>query len=184
MRRLVLEAFGHVAGDDAARQTFDDGGLADARLADEHGVVLGAAREHLDAAADFVIAADDGIELVLLRQLREVAPVFFERLVSGLRIGAGDALVAAHFRERLEKLVAADVERLENLADAGAGRLVEHGQHQVLDADVVVFEFLRFVLRLDQELVQTLGDVNALACRGRSPETRGMRFEFLLDLRL
>ncbi len=45
---LVLQPFGHVAADDALRQAFDDGRLADAGLADEHRVVLGAARQHLD----------------------------------------------------------------------------------------------------------------------------------------
>ncbi len=39
---LVLEALGHVALDDAQRQAFRDGGLADAGLADQHGIVLGA----------------------------------------------------------------------------------------------------------------------------------------------
>ena len=40
---LVLQAFGHVAAHDAQRQAFDDRGLAHARLADQHRVVLGAA---------------------------------------------------------------------------------------------------------------------------------------------
>ena len=40
---LVLQALGHVAAHDALRQAFDDGGLAHAGLADQHGVVLGAA---------------------------------------------------------------------------------------------------------------------------------------------
>ena len=37
---LVLESFGHVAAHDPLRQTFDDGCLADARLADQHRVVV------------------------------------------------------------------------------------------------------------------------------------------------
>ena len=40
---LVAQALGHVALDDAVGQALDDGGLAHAGLADEHGVVLGAA---------------------------------------------------------------------------------------------------------------------------------------------
>ena len=40
---LVLEGLRHVAADDALGQALDDGGLADARLADEDGVVLRAA---------------------------------------------------------------------------------------------------------------------------------------------
>ena len=62
---LVLEALGHVAVDDAAGQALDDGGLADAGLADQHRVVLGAAREHLDDPADLLVAADDRVELAL-----------------------------------------------------------------------------------------------------------------------
>ena len=42
---------------------FGDGGLADAGLADQHGIVLGAAAEHLDGAADFLVAADHRVEL-------------------------------------------------------------------------------------------------------------------------
>src|SRR3954470_19643205 len=37
---LALEAFRDVAIDDALGEAFDDGSLADARLADEHGIVL------------------------------------------------------------------------------------------------------------------------------------------------
>ena len=50
---LVVQAFRHVAIDDAQRQAFDDGGLADAGLADQHGIVLGAAGQHLDRCGGF-----------------------------------------------------------------------------------------------------------------------------------
>ena len=66
---LVLERLGHVAAHDALRDPLDDGRLADARLADEHGVVLRAAREHLHDAADLLVAADDRVDLALARGL-------------------------------------------------------------------------------------------------------------------
>ena len=72
---LVLQALGHVAGDDALREPLGDRRLADAGLADQDRVVLRAPREHLDHAADLVVAADHGIELPALRGLGEVAPV-------------------------------------------------------------------------------------------------------------
>ena len=53
----------HVALDDAGGEALDDGGLADARLADEHRVVLGAAGQHLDDPTDLLVAADDGSSL-------------------------------------------------------------------------------------------------------------------------
>ena len=73
---LVLQAFRHIAADDALGQAFDDGGLADAGLADEHGIVLGAAGKDLDDAADLFIAADDGIELALGGGLVRSRPYF------------------------------------------------------------------------------------------------------------
>ena len=59
----VAQALGHVAGGDALRQALGDRGLADAGLADQHRVVLGAPAEHLDDPADLLVAADDGVEL-------------------------------------------------------------------------------------------------------------------------
>ena len=67
---LVGERLGHVAAHDALRQALDDGGLADARLADQGGVVLGAAAEDLDDALDLLLAPDDRVELAGARQPR------------------------------------------------------------------------------------------------------------------
>ena len=77
---------GDVAVGDALCQAFHDGCFAHARLADEHGVVLRAAREHLDGAADFLVSADHGIELVLGGEAGEIAGVAAESVKSGLRV--------------------------------------------------------------------------------------------------
>ena len=92
---LVLQAFRHVAVDDAQRQALDDGGLADAGLADQHRIVLGAARQHLDGAADFLVAADHRIELAVARGLGEIAGIFLQRVIGVLGRGAiGGAALA------------------------------------------------------------------------------------------
>ena len=93
---LVLESFRHVTADDALREPFDDRGLADAGLADEHGIVLRPPREHLDDAAHFLVAPDHRIELAAPRQLGQVAAVALERLVFALGILVGHALIAAN----------------------------------------------------------------------------------------
>src|ERR1017187_5567894 len=51
-----------VAGGDAQGKAFDDGGLADAGLTGEDGIVLAAAHEDVDDLADFAVAAEDGID--------------------------------------------------------------------------------------------------------------------------
>ena len=102
---LVLEAFRHVAVDDPQRQAFDDRGLADAGLADQHGIVLGAAGQHLDGAADFLVAADHGIELAVARRLGQVAGIFLQRVIGVLgRRAVGGAALAQGFDRRVEVL--------------------------------------------------------------------------------
>ena len=71
--RLPLRLSGTSPVDDALREALDDRGLAHAGLADQHGVVLGAAREHLHRAADLLVAADHRIELAAPRDRGEVA---------------------------------------------------------------------------------------------------------------
>ena len=92
---LALERVGDVAGDDALREPFDDGGLADSGLADQHGVVLGAAREHLADAADLGVTADHRVEFAGRGDLGEVDAVLLEcRLL--LLLTGGGALHVGH----------------------------------------------------------------------------------------
>ena len=85
---LVLQRLGHVVLHDRLRETLDDGGLADAGLADQDGVVLGAAGEDLHDPLDLLLAPDHRVELVLARGLREVAAELVEHrraALGGLR---------------------------------------------------------------------------------------------------
>ena len=108
----VAQRLGHVAGDDPLGEALDDRGLADARLADQHGVVLGTATQHLDHAADLLIAADHRVELALLGALCQVAPETLERalLLLGLALlrggGAGSS-VRRHRASSTEDLLPA-----------------------------------------------------------------------------
>ena len=78
----VFQRIRHVAIGDAQRQTFGDGSLANARVANQDGIVLGPASKDLDGAADFLVAADDGIQLAVPRRLRKVASEFLERVIA------------------------------------------------------------------------------------------------------
>ena len=134
---LFLEALRHVAIDDAMRQALDDRGLADARLADQHGIVLGAAGEHLDGAPDLLVAADHRIELALGGGLGEVAGVALQRII-GL-LGAGRIRGAA-----LAQIVDGGIERGRGHAgigeDARGLGLLGHGERleHALDGDEAV----------------------------------------------
>ena len=128
---LALQALRHVAGDDALGEALGDRGLADARVADEDGVVLRAAREHLDDAADLLVAPDHRVELARLGELGEVAAELLQRLVGALGVVRGHALRAAHLRERREERVARDdVEREQQVL--GGEELVLEPAHLLL----------------------------------------------------
>ena len=135
---LVAQTLGHVAFDDAPRESLGDGGLAHARLADEHRVVLRAARQHLDDAPDLVVAADDRVELALPRVLGEVAAEALERLVLLFGVLARDAVAAADFLQRRQDRVVGDAEPAQEVAHAAGD--VGHGEEEVLGGEVVVAE--------------------------------------------
>ena len=102
--RRVREHVRHFAVDDAPRQTFRDGGLADAGIADEQRVVLLPAAEDLYGAVDLLVASDQRIDLAVPRLLVEVDAIGLKRValllcvVPGLRVGV---LIDAAYGARL-----------------------------------------------------------------------------------
>ena len=144
---LVLEQLGHLVGRDARSKPLDDGCLADAGLADQHGVVLLPAREDLHHALDLGLAADDGVELAFGGGLGQVAAELVEQL-RALRLlarcgGARTGLAAAGAGEHADDLVADLLGvRVEVEQDAGGDALVlaHETEQDVLGADVVVTE--------------------------------------------
>ena len=149
---LVLELIRHVAPDDALGEALHDGGLAHARLADQHRVVLGAAAQHLHHAADFVFAPDHRVELPLPRRFRQVVRVPLQRLVLGFRILISDALRSAHRYQRLQDGIVGRARALQQLA-GGVAALFRDCQQQVLGGNKFVLEARGFVERPLQRLV-------------------------------
>ena len=78
--RRVLQHLGHLGRDDLAREALGDGGLADAGVADEQRVVLLPAAEDLDGALHLGLAADQRVDLAVLRLLVEVDAIGVERV--------------------------------------------------------------------------------------------------------
>ena len=152
---LVLQRVGHVPGDDAPRQPLGDGGLADAGLADEHGVVLGAARQHLQGPPDLLVTADDRVELALPRPRGEVGAVFLQGLVFALGVLVHDPLGAAHRRQRLLQGGGLDARILDQPRHlpGTAGQ----GQQHMLDGNILVLELLLLILGTGDQLAEFAG---------------------------
>ena len=62
---VLASTSGGFALDDLVREAFGDGGLADAGIAHEKRVVLAAAAEHLNAALNLGVAADQRIDVAV-----------------------------------------------------------------------------------------------------------------------
>ncbi len=138
---LAAQALRHVAADHALRQALDDRGLADARLADQHRVVLGAPGQHLHDAADLGVPADDRVELAAAGPLGEVDAVLLERLVGALRVLVGDpADPAAHLLESVDEGLGQRLLAAQQRGHVTAG--VGQPDQQVLGRDVVVADLL------------------------------------------
>ena len=154
----MLESFGDVAPHDALGESFDDRGFPDARLADEHRVVLRAPRQDLDHTADLFVTADHRIQLVLAGIVGQVASVALECLVFPLGVLVGDPLGPADRGERFENPVPGDGVSFQKCGARKAITLVSERDEEVLRADVLVLEVLGFSLRHARHRRQPRGD--------------------------
>ena len=75
---LVLQRFGDLAVHDGLCEALHDRGLTDAGLTDQHRVVLGAPGQHLHDPLDFLLPADDRVELAFHRRRRQIAAELVE----------------------------------------------------------------------------------------------------------
>ena len=80
----ILEDLRHFAIDDALGQAFGDRGLADAGLTDQQRIVLAPTAQGLDHPFEFILAADQGIDLALGRGFVEILRVLLKRALLAL----------------------------------------------------------------------------------------------------
>ena len=144
----VGQHVGHLALDDHARQAFGNGGLADAGLADVQRIVLAAAAQDLDGAFHLERAADQRIDLAVLRELVEIGGVLVERaaavavahrsFAAGFFLGGlllGDLREAV--RDEIDHVEARDLGAVQQVHRV-ALLLAEDGDEHVGDADFLL----------------------------------------------
>ena len=155
---LAAQALRHFVIDNTLRQTLDDRRLANARLADQHRIVLGATLQHLDHAADFLVPADHRIELGFFRPRGQVDGVFFQRLTLFFRALAFHFFAAAHTLDRLFDVGLGRARGPECLAEVAL--VVERGEHEQLARDEAIAALLRQFIGYVEQPIQFVGYVD------------------------
>ena len=168
---LVLQPLGDLAIDDTLRQPLDDGGLADTGLADQHGVVLGAALQYLDSPADLVVATDHRVQLALLRPLGEVDSVLVQGLAGFFSLRVAHRLAATHLLDGALQGQGCDPAAFEQLA--GGGLALQHGQQHQFAGNIGIATLLGELVRYIEYLAQVIRQVH-LAPRAAD---RGQRLD-------
>ena len=106
--RLVPQPLRDITPHDALGQPLDDGGLADPRVSDEDGVVLGLPGQDLDRTSDLAVTADHRVELAAPGVGDQVSPVLLQGLVCRFGRGRSNPLIAPDGRQRLEETISRD----------------------------------------------------------------------------
>ena len=149
---LVLELIRNVLVGDLLRKALGDGSLADARLADEAGVILLAAVEDLNDALRLLLAADDAVKLAVTRFLRQILAVGVEEFVLfvlGVRLVTGALAALGFFRLR-------DGRRVVLPLTGGAKELVEEGERGGLAVSLVVLAAVLRVMALTEQALKAV----------------------------
>ena len=130
-----------------------------------------------DDVADLLVAADDGVELLLAGQVDQVLAVLLQGVVGVLGVVGGDPLVAPHPAEHLEEAVFRDAEGAEE-ARGVAVRLAQQAEHQMLDADELILHGFGLPGGGAQDFIGGLGDIDlvGVAARAGHPGQAGQLF--------
>mmetsp|Transcript_11213 Transcript_11213/g.31353 ORF Transcript_11213/g.31353 Transcript_11213/m.31353 type:complete len:431 (+) Transcript_11213:1614-2906(+) len=126
--------------------------LPHARLADKHRVILRTTRQDLDTAAHFVVAADDWVQLAIHGRLREITAILAQRLILALRILILHVAPASNLHDHFLELGRRHALLLEECLSEPL--VVNHGDHQLLHADVLVSPLRLEPLCLRYQLLQ------------------------------
>ncbi len=178
---LVLQCFRNIARIDLLGQPLHHGGLADAGLADQHRIVLGATAQHDHDAFDLLRTSDHRIELAFRGFGGQIAPELVEDGGTGLVASVLDAagigeigfavglaitgVAPNQVDGRAAQLAEIDV-HLDQHLRADALALVNQAEQNVLGADIAVPQLQRLTQRQLQHLpgMRSEGNVAVWRC--------------------
>ncbi len=154
---LVLDPLRHLAVYDTLGQTLHDGGLAHPWLTDQYRIVLGAALQHLDGAADLIIPSDHRVQPALLGPLGQIDGVFLQGLSLLFRIWVVDRLAIAHLVHGLFQRLFVGPGLAQQFSQWPL--IFYRCQHEQFAGDIAVLALLRQLIGLIEQSPQIIGYV-------------------------
>ena len=129
---LIFQVFRHIAGHNPQGQTFGNGGFTNAGFTDKAGVVLALSGKNPNYIADFLITANDGIQLLGAGGFGQVPAILFQHIIGLFRGIAGDRAVAPYLPQCRHKFFFGEPRFPEQGAQGIIG-LFKKAKHQMLD---------------------------------------------------
>ena len=178
---FVAQGFGHFAVDDALRQAFDDGSFTHARFTDQHRVVFGAALQHLNRAADFVVAADNGVKFAVAGALGQVERVFFQSIALVFGIGIVHVLSSSYRVNRGVDILFGRTGFFQDFA--GRIVLLHQGEQEKFAGDIGIAAFGCGFVHQVQHRLQFAAGQNIATLAGHFRQAVQMLLQTLFHLR-
>src|SRR5205814_1377561 len=168
-----------VAISDALAKPFHNGGLADARLPNEHRIILGAAAQDLDHALEFTFTANQRIKLIIHGGLGQVARELGKqgRFTGSAALGLGLFLGAAR------QFLADGAQTQATLVQDFSGKaflFAQQSQQQMFGADVLMAEALSLFSSISQYALAFIAE-RKINGRGDLLPDGGMAFNLFTD---
>ena len=157
--RAVFQGIRHVAAHNALGQSLGNGRFAHAGLTDQHRVILGLTGKNADNAANFVVTANYGVQLLIAGLRSQILAILGQRVIGFLRVLTADARIAAHALQGGQKALFVDRIPTPQVSH-GARRLLQQTQEKVLNAQIFILHSLREVTRRDQCLFHIIGNID------------------------
>ena len=115
----------------------------------------------MNGSADFLISTNDRVEFSLAGKAGEVAPIFFKGFIGGLGVGRGNALTSTNRLKGCEELVLCNAKLFKHLSSTRVGILLDGGEEEVFDADVLILKFRSFLRGSSQKGLESRSDHGA-----------------------
>ena len=84
---LVLQGLRHIASHNSPSQSLYNSGFTNTWLTNQHRVIFGTAGQNLNGSSNFIITANNWVQLALTSHLSQITAVFFQSLVTILWVG-------------------------------------------------------------------------------------------------